>query len=96
MSWIQAGHRYPAAWTGDIVGDWKTLAAHVTLFPTTAATMLWVYYSADLGGFRGQTLAENYVRWLQCTPLPPLSLFPPPIPPSASPRLVGSMFYSTF
>ena len=27
--------------------------------------MLWVYYSADLGGFRGQTQAENYVRWLQ-------------------------------
>merc|ERR1711963_298284 len=42
-----AGHRYPAAWTGDINGEWSTLQAHVNLFPEAAATMLYVYYAAD-------------------------------------------------
>eukprot|EP01065_Artemidia_motanka_P009447 TRINITY_DN1482_c0_g1_i2.p1 TRINITY_DN1482_c0_g1~~TRINITY_DN1482_c0_g1_i2.p1 ORF type:complete len:865 (+),score=254.11 TRINITY_DN1482_c0_g1_i2:79-2673(+) len=59
-----AGHRYPAAWTGDVQGDFGTLQTHVRLFPNAAATLLYVYYSADLGGFHN-TKPEEYVRWLQ-------------------------------
>ena len=59
-----AGHRYPVAWTGDIEGDFPTLAAHVALFAQAAGTMLYTHYSADLGGFRS-TYPEQYVRWLQ-------------------------------
>ena len=56
-----AAHRYPAAWTGDIYGDFSTLAAHVALFAEAAGTMLFTHYSADLGGFRS-TYPEGRAR----------------------------------
>jgi hypothetical protein len=61
------GHRYPAAWTGDVSGDWGSLQAHISLFPAASATLLYPFYSADLGGFQpaSSLTPERYVRWLQ-------------------------------
>ena len=61
------GHRYPAAWTGDVSGSWDSLQAHVALFPAASANLLYPFYSADLGGFQpaSSLTPERYVRWLQ-------------------------------
>eukprot|EP01051_Picozoa_sp_SAG22_P000749 SAG22_NODE_23_length_31399_cov_35.631313_18_plen_961_part_00 len=61
------GHRYPAAWTGDVSGSYESLRAHVELFPAASATMLYPFFSADLGGFQpaSSLTPERYVRWLQ-------------------------------
>jgi hypothetical protein len=62
-----AGHRYPAAWTGDVSGSYESLQAHVELFPAASATMLYPFFSADLGGFQpaSSLTPERHVRWLQ-------------------------------
>lgn len=58
------GHRYTIHFTGDTYATWETLAMEVE-FTHAEGSIGQPYVSHDVGGFKGETDPERYVRWMQ-------------------------------
>lgn len=58
------GHRYTVHFTGDTYSTWETLAFEVR-FTHAEGNVGMPYVSHDIGGFKGETDPERYVRWMQ-------------------------------
>ncbi|MGK2320203.1 glycoside hydrolase family 31 protein [Gordonia rhizosphera] len=58
------GHRHTIHFTGDTYSTWETLAFEV-VFTHAEGNIGLSYVSHDIGGFKGQTDPERYVRWMQ-------------------------------
>jgi len=58
------GHRYTIHFTGDTYATWGTLAMEVK-FTHAEGNIGMPYVSHDIGGFKGETDPERYVRWMQ-------------------------------
>lgn len=65
-------HRYQVGFSGDAVISWKSLDFQ-PYFNSTAANVLYGYWSHDLGGHIGSQIdSEMYTRWLQFGALSPI------------------------
>ncbi|NDK91729.1 DUF5110 domain-containing protein [Gordonia desulfuricans] len=58
------GHRHTIHFTGDTYSTWETLAFEVA-FTHAEGNIGMSYVSHDIGGFKGDTDPERYVRWMQ-------------------------------
>lgn len=66
-----ASHRYPIQWTGDITGDFNSLAQEVETMLRASDSVV-AYCNADCGGHYGTPDKQTFIRWMQFGTLSPV------------------------
>jgi alpha-D-xyloside xylohydrolase len=68
MIWCRSGfvgsHRYPVHWAGDVTCDYDNMAGQLRAI-LSASMSGFVFFSHDIGGFKGQPSPELFIRWFQ-------------------------------
>lgn len=68
LVWARSGfagsQRYPLCWSGDPAADWESLATTIRGGLSAGLSGI-LFWSHDIGGYRGMPSAELYVRWAQ-------------------------------